>query len=681
MPKRAAADPAPAEPQSKKEKLAAIRQKVRDGFAKEDKARLEATRARRLGEEDPNPLPSPKEDTSTATSKPKKKKEQDPPPSSTAALPAKKKISKEERAEARLRARQFIYGSQKPPKKTMPTKTAPKKAAPNVNAPIIASVEAPIIQLPQLPPQPQQLPMPAMPYGGQIGNGGMVALSPQQILALQMQQMQQYHQLAMQQGGYDSANPYSPDALAMGIGYGQHPMSATAAMSASPSAPLATVSAAPKTTSKKNAPNTNRKPRSTIKKTRQQPVDRSEESPLPPPLPVEQTETAAVHSKEQPSHVVIENVESEDDVTAGDTAGETASANVRQLDDEEEQKPRSRKSSWIVPTAVALGVVAVAVGIQTFYTYGTSKLSNDTKTENNFCFASVSGDKTVCDEMQMTAFDCPLFGTCEGGKLTECHSMYYDVSKAKDGCVLSKEGKRVVNTLESRLKAPTKSLMTCDVSDRPIFYYHDLWDKTKEGVPTFSEDFVPFLLAEGFSPQNADGAIAISLPVKSAEKLLPFSCKVADIARGAFFGTGNALVAAGVVALSSCWSMAQASPYCTLVGFVFLLGFYYHKQRKARKAAKDRELQIGHSMVLERLRNSPDSSFQAVHLRDTVVNDMYPTSQDDKIKYFKEETFPKIAALIMRDTRVLKTKGYNAKGQERDLWQWSASNGKTARFA
>ncbi|KAG7343175.1 hypothetical protein IV203_021120 [Nitzschia inconspicua] len=672
MPKRAAADPAPAEPQSKKEKLSAIRQKVRDGFAKEDKARLEATRARRLGEEDPNPLPSPKEDASTTTSKPKKKKEQAPPHPSAAASPAKKKISKEERAEARLRAQQFIYGSQKPPKKTMPKKTTPKKAAANVNAPIITSVEAPIIQL---PPQPQQFPMGAMPYGGQIGHGGMVALSP--VLALQMQQMQQYHQFAMQQGGYDSANPYSPDALAMGIGYGQHPMSATEGMSASPSTYLATASAAPKTTSNKTAPNTNRKPRSTTKKARQQPVDHSEESPLPPPLPVEQTETAAVRSKEQPSHVVIENVESEDDVTAG----ETATANVGQLDDEEEQKPRSRKSSWIVPTAVALGVVAVAVGLQTFYTYGASELSHDTKKENNFCFASVSGDKTVCDEMQMTAFDCPLFGTCEGGKLTECHSMYYDVSKAKDGCVLSKEGKRVVNTLESRLRAPTKSLMTCDVSDRPIFYYHDLWDKTKEGVPTFSEDFVPFLLAEGFSPQNADGAIAISLPVKSAEKLLPFSCKVADIARGAFYGTGNALVAAGVVALSSGWSMAQASPYCTLVGFVFLLGFYYHKQRKARKAAKDRELQIGHAMVLERLRNSPDSSFQAVHLRDTVVNDMYPTSQDDKIKYFKEETFPKIAALIMRDTRVLKTKGYNAKGQERDLWQWSASNGKTARFA
>lgn len=490
-------------------------------------------------------------------------------------------------------------------------------------------------------------------------------MSPQEMDLMRMMMMQQHNARAFH---------YSPQAHAMTMGFnGTSPLPAAAGgmavTSNTPSAPAAASPAPKKKTS-------TRKPRAVSKKAAPKPQQLEEEEDdgigNAPPPPVVAGPTIVIPN----SNVVPD---SEDDVTANDATG----TNEGQIGEEEElEEPVASKINWThVVTGGAVGAVVLAVAVVAM-NGSDDKLQGSQTKEAGKCFADASGNATACDILNQAVFDCPTFGVCAGGELVSCESPYYELSSEK--CVLNKNGNKFISLLRKELATQTQPLITCDVSDRPLFYWHALVEKIPEGMPKFGDFERSMLTAEGFSPVRDDsGQVAVSLPIEEAQKLVPTSCIIADRAHRTLAGVGDAIVSAGVAALAGGWSLVNAYPLFTFIGFLVVAGVSWILKRKALKKQRDREVDAGFAKVLERLRNSPNESMEALHVRDDLASEMYHVSQTEKIRFFKEKIFPRIAKAVIRDTRVVKTTAYNCKGVKRDQWQWVAkqSVGKTARFA
>jgi hypothetical protein len=101
------------------------------------------------------------------------------------------------------------------------------------------------------------------------------------------------------------------------------------------------------------------------------------------------------------------------------------------------------------------------------------------------------------------------------------------------------------------------------------------------------------------------------------------------------------------------------------------------------KAANIRLLETARVMVLERLRGSPNQAHVAVHLRDSIMDELYAAHEKEKRSYFAKVMFQKVASAIVKDTRVIKTERRSNDGRMIKFWQWDemASPERSARFA
>jgi hypothetical protein len=297
------------------------------------------------------------------------------------------------------------------------------------------------------------------------------------------------------------------------------------------------------------------------------------------------------------------------------------------------------------------------------------------------CFLDNSGDTTHCQEQGVSGNPCPDGAICRFGEISGCFDPFYAKSQLGVACVLNEDNEKKLSTLTSELLNQHKARASCDIGDPPLFLYNEVRSLHPE-LPMEDDRLTALLEGTGkFELHRVNEHLALSFSPRVSANELTFACKVANAFRLSLNLIGSFINVSGVALLSQGVSVTMAHPLFSILGMLFVLGASKYVGFRKKKAANIRLLETARFMVLERLRSNPSQAHVAVHLRDSILDELYAAHEKEKRAYFAKVMFQKVASAVVKDTRVIKIERRSNNGRMIKFWQWDAmaSPKRTAR--
>jgi hypothetical protein len=674
------------EPTSKAAKLEAIRARVRDGFAKDDKAKLEARRAMYSD----SGAAAAAAATTTAKAEPK---------SSPALPPAKSKKKADVSA-----IRRKVANDMDPKKKAasaakQPTPVAKKSPArkqtttKSSTAPVPAAV-APSVTSPTMPVPPQGMAIDTV-FAASLYSNPLLAIAGMEQVRQQQQQLQLHQQQQVQQQNWQN-NMSTGAAMALGLPPGYYGYSAPGQgfntfppQQMQPTAAPAVTSPKPKSTPRESR--AAKKPAPSSKKGGEDndgEVNPPSEDELQRRISRQVLENVEDASKGRPPrHTKFaeeapadgagdESVSVENDQPAG-----TEDADVADVQKYEDER-RMKKIVYGSAGAALLAALAFGVSQQAFSSssFAWDSGSNEASQEDAPCYLTNTGNDQYCVE-KGRGTPCPTGGICGFGEFSGC-GRYYKQVGSKHLCALTKQGKTILDALANQISEQSKQHESCDPDNRPIFYYADLQKLDSATLPLESESLIKFLEGNEFMVQHSDNHLVVGLPTDHPANQLPFSCYVERFAHQSLEAIGTGLWSTVCYIGTTAWSLGSAYPWYSAVGFLVVVLFVLVQRKRAARASFTLEVANVRDMAYGKLVEEPGRAHVLVHIRDEIARDLHPNSRKGQ-EHIIVKVWPKVVKTLKRDTRVKKsTKMID--GHIRDLWQWNAappSAGKKAKFA
>jgi hypothetical protein len=368
-------------------------------------------------------------------------------------------------------------------------------------------------------------------------------------------------------------------------------------------------------------------------------------------------------------------------------------------DDEVKESERDNFSRWLtigVPFFLLSVIVAVAstmafINVEEAFIVGLNK-SVHKEPGLPPCFHShpQEEDEEVgnCDRFKGWK-PCPDRGLCSGGELRSCETVYHDVSKSLDHCILSAASNETLAKVEKVLAGWTVE-QTCKLegcahalknpdSIAPFFDISVVTDavNVSESALRVLISYWSDVIQVG---SGKDGEFIVGLTDDYVEHKLvvPTLCYM-----GLWLVWFMELVVTsflGATHWASGWALILTIrfPLVTIMVVLILYGIYaFRKHRRQRQQLKQDVANI-RQLAYGKLMEDVSKEFIVIFLRDEVAMDEWPTSKSNRA-HIINKVWPRVVADVKHDNRVKKSTTL-VQGTRRDVWQWTASTKKKASF-
>jgi hypothetical protein len=304
-------------------------------------------------------------------------------------------------------------------------------------------------------------------------------------------------------------------------------------------------------------------------------------------------------------------------------------------------------------------------------------------------FNGESADKSFCPD---GGIPCPTGGVCELGKFLKCQNRYQQINKTKDGCENTSQYNMITAKLQTKLESESIHALGCDQKDEmPIFFYSELLKLYPADLVELNTDLIGMLLEDGYpielgedpTHQGADG-VTIGLP-EGYELGLPVHCRLrkglSSFAKWILNEIGTSIKKVSTATFSFAWVVVSAYPLWSVVGFLVVTIILKLQKRRAKRAKLVLDTANLRHQTYNLLKDTRDEIHVVLHVRDHIVNDLFPNSRKDR-EYLIREAWPKVVLDVKLDNRVRKSQ-QKYDGKIRDVWQWVAQPTSTTktRFA
>lgn len=274
---------------------------------------------------------------------------------------------------------------------------------------------------------------------------------------------------------------------------------------------------------------------------------------------------------------------------------------------------------------------------------------------------SESGHEASCSDGD-NGIVCPIGGVCEGGKLIDCLNMFQDVSNKGDQCVLSDQYLSMGTTITDTFV--DHASLSCNKSAERIKY--TILQGEQPGILVDeSPELIYALESEGYRLYKEDDGLYLELPPDYILDLPPY-CMIGDTIHWVLETVGSLLCTVIMIVSTNFWGLLMNYPKLSGAGLLSFFCFILHCRHQSRKKYTWEVQEMTYKTLM-----SSSGSHVVLHIRDAIAYERHPNSNKQR-QFLITQVWPKIVNVVKRDTRVRKTKLLDG-GKTRDKWQWDAA--------
>jgi hypothetical protein len=355
---------------------------------------------------------------------------------------------------------------------------------------------------------------------------------------------------------------------------------------------------------------------------------------------------------------------------------------VQQDDVEQEGTAAQAKHFRFLPVSVKGLILPAIVAIGAYFALlrpGASKPSESLQPVKPPCFLADPDQAAAlfnCDKSK-GILPCPQGGVCSGGELKSCVDPRMTVAETRDRCVLSAETNETLAKVEALLSEWTVE-QTCSLagavhsiknpdSRAPFFDVSLVQEQIDVSYDTLA-------LSDSFALVSGSGESLIGLAddYMDNELVVPLWCYCGLWAFTVAETILGMVLFVATLVTEVLWNMTVAFPLISVSLVLILWAAYAIRKNRKERMQLRQEVATVRDLTYDKLYEDRKVDHFAIHLRDEVAHDLYPTSRT-KRSYIINTVWPRVVADVKQDNRVLKSTKMLL-GTPRDVWQWTASS-------